>query len=146
MYSTYFVEPVPGWADDLVDGTNDLINKEIDNINNLKMDVKIIWNDTMQKIQDLQISQKLENFKNKIDLDDLLNKFIEAQKNEKGAKALEDYFTKLINENPEAKQDLEKINNNMMSVLPESDAANSIKSNTILFLIVLQAFAYFLMN
>ena len=111
-------------------------------------ELKDLFKTTVQKIKDLNLQEKWDKIKGKIDIDEILKKLGKTLQD--GSKDLENYLNQLKNKYPEAKQELEKIEKTMMAAVrakhPQpNNIAASMKPNFIMFLVVLQTFAYFFM-
>ena len=139
--------------DDLIDNVLDKLGKGVENAKeyfggiDVDEEIKNLYIKTVQKIKNLNLKEEWDQIKGKIDIDEILKMFGKSLQD--GSKDLENYINKLKNMYPEAKKELEEIEMPMMEAVRSMhrnyNSAVSVKPNFIIFLIVLQTFAYFSM-
>ena len=78
-------------------------------------EIKILFKKTVQKIKNLDIKEEWDKIKGKIDIDEILHKFGKSLHD--GSKDLENYINELKSMYPEAKKELEEIENPMMEAV-----------------------------
>ena len=139
----------------MIDNTLDLVDQGVDKAKeyfggiDVDEEIKDLWDDTMEKIKDLNLDQEWEKLQNKVNVDDILKKFGKTlnEGGQNGEKEFEDYFSKLIKENPDAKSELEEIKEPMMAAIRKKqnteNTAAFVKSNIIMVLILSLLFPYF---
>ena len=110
-------------------------------------ELKNLFKTTVQEIKDLNLNEQWDKIKGKIDIDEILKKFCKSLQD--GSMDLENYLDQLKIKYQEATQELEKIEKPMIAAVrakhPLHNIAASMKPNFIMFLVVLQTFAYFFM-